>query len=281
MRGDMRTSEFLGFNGQLHEAHTRWQLLGNGHRVYNPTLMRFHSPDTVSPFGAGGINSYAYTHGDPVNLVDPSGKTALSVLMSAIGKFKLSLRRMRLAGMFESLPDVAMAKIVRQLPTPDLVELAATSSTMSRRVASNTFSNSAITKQLGQQNRAVARDLYREFELGIGRGVLPVEFYRHPLGPPSIGLRVPGLPAHNPSAHSIGERVTPAMMGLTESEFVLLPPGARQSQINITVANIFDDSRYANTLTRKLKLIRNGDWSGLRALRESIMAQQGSNYHNI
>lgn len=64
----------LGFNGQLKERTTGWYHLGNGHRVYNPVLMRFHSPDRLSPFGKGGMNSYAYCGGSPVNRVDPTGK---------------------------------------------------------------------------------------------------------------------------------------------------------------------------------------------------------------
>ncbi|MFS2156598.1 RHS repeat-associated core domain-containing protein [Pseudomonas sp. Pseusp122] len=64
----------LGFNGQLRERPTGWYHLGNGHRVYNPVLMRFHTPDTLSPFGKGGLNAYAYCVGDPVNLVDPTGQ---------------------------------------------------------------------------------------------------------------------------------------------------------------------------------------------------------------
>jgi RHS repeat-associated protein len=63
----------LGFNGELCEARLGWYLLGNGYRAYNPTLMRFHSPDSLSPFGKGGLNSYAYCLGDPLNLSDSSG----------------------------------------------------------------------------------------------------------------------------------------------------------------------------------------------------------------
>lgn len=51
--------------------------LGNGYRAYHPHLMRFHCPDDVSPFGAGGINAYAYCTGDPVNRSDPSGHQSL------------------------------------------------------------------------------------------------------------------------------------------------------------------------------------------------------------
>lgn len=63
----------LGFTGQRAEALTGWYHLGHGHRVYNPVLCRFHSPDRLSPFGAGGINAYGYCQGDPVNYRDPSG----------------------------------------------------------------------------------------------------------------------------------------------------------------------------------------------------------------
>ena len=63
----------LGFNGQLREASIGWYLLGNGYRAYNPVLMRFHSPDSWSPFGGGGLNAYMYCGGDPVNRSDPTG----------------------------------------------------------------------------------------------------------------------------------------------------------------------------------------------------------------
>lgn len=35
--------------------------------------MRFNGPDRLSPFGKGGLNSYAYCAGDPVNRIDPAG----------------------------------------------------------------------------------------------------------------------------------------------------------------------------------------------------------------
>lgn len=70
-----RTQSRTGFNGQLLEPQG-WYHLGNGHRVYNPALRRFHSADRLSPFGEGGLNAYAYCLGDPVNHVDPTGCAA-------------------------------------------------------------------------------------------------------------------------------------------------------------------------------------------------------------
>jgi RHS repeat-associated protein len=65
----------LGFNGEMREAKPGWYLLGNGYRTYNPRLMRFHSPDSLSPFGEGGLNAYMYCEGEPVMNSDPTGRS--------------------------------------------------------------------------------------------------------------------------------------------------------------------------------------------------------------
>lgn len=78
----------LGFNGERPDPLTGHYLLGNGYRAYNPVLMRFNSPDRLSPFGGGGINAYAYCSGDPLNREDSTGymwKFVLSVLMLPTG----------------------------------------------------------------------------------------------------------------------------------------------------------------------------------------------------
>ena len=70
-------ASLLGFNGERREPMTGHYLLGNGYRAFNPALMRFNSPDSLSPFGKGGVNAYAYCVGDPVNLIDPTGTFAI------------------------------------------------------------------------------------------------------------------------------------------------------------------------------------------------------------
>lgn len=63
----------LNFNGQRPDHLTGTYHPGNGYRTYSPVLKRFTSPDSWSPFGAGGFNPWTYCHGDPVNFYDPSG----------------------------------------------------------------------------------------------------------------------------------------------------------------------------------------------------------------
>lgn len=68
------------FNGCYHEPATHIYLLGNGYRAFNPLLMRFHSPDSLSPFTEGGLNAYAYVGNDPANRIDPSGHFSINVV---------------------------------------------------------------------------------------------------------------------------------------------------------------------------------------------------------
>ncbi|WP_313741213.1 RHS repeat-associated core domain-containing protein [Pseudomonas sp.] len=63
----------LAFNGQPLDLVPEGYLLGNGYRLFSPAVRRFYSPDSLSPFGRGGSNAYAYCAGDPLNRTDPSG----------------------------------------------------------------------------------------------------------------------------------------------------------------------------------------------------------------
>ncbi len=76
----------LGFNGELREPGFDWYLLGKGYRAYNPWLMRFHRPDSLSPLDKGGRNAYAYCNGEPVMNSDPTGHSpwALSRFVQAL-----------------------------------------------------------------------------------------------------------------------------------------------------------------------------------------------------
>ncbi|MEH6351366.1 RHS repeat-associated core domain-containing protein [Pseudomonas sp. 3JA] len=76
----------LGFNGERPDPETGHYLMGNGYRAFNPVLMRFNSPDSLSPFGEGGLNAYVYCGGDPVNRSDPTGHFPLPKLLKIFQK---------------------------------------------------------------------------------------------------------------------------------------------------------------------------------------------------
>ncbi|KQZ81523.1 RHS repeat-associated core domain-containing protein [Pseudomonas sp. Root562] len=83
----------LGFNGERPDPMTGHYLLGNGYRAFNPALMRFNSPDSLSPFGKGGFNSYTYCLGDPINGRDPNGHWSLFRRTVEIDGMKLQVYR--------------------------------------------------------------------------------------------------------------------------------------------------------------------------------------------
>lgn len=73
-----------GFAGERRDTLTGWYIPGD-YRPYDPIVMGFLSPDSDSPFGQGGLNSYAYCAGDPVNRIDPSGHSWMTWLVAGIG----------------------------------------------------------------------------------------------------------------------------------------------------------------------------------------------------
>ncbi|MDE4537570.1 RHS repeat-associated core domain-containing protein [Pseudomonas sp. ITEM 17296] len=74
---DKASASMLRFTGQRKDPFTEQYLLGNGYRGYSTVLMRLNAPDTLSPFGDGGLNAYCYCGDDPVNKVDPTGHVGL------------------------------------------------------------------------------------------------------------------------------------------------------------------------------------------------------------
>ncbi|WP_338637431.1 RHS repeat-associated core domain-containing protein [Spirobacillus cienkowskii] len=73
-----------GFNGELFDKTSGFQILGNGYRAYSPRLQRFIQYDEHSPFGKGGINGYIYANNNPIMFYDPTGEYAESILACSV-----------------------------------------------------------------------------------------------------------------------------------------------------------------------------------------------------
>ncbi|WP_176509064.1 MULTISPECIES: RHS repeat-associated core domain-containing protein [Pseudomonas] len=74
----------IGFKGEFYDKSSHGYLLGNGYRRYSTVSMRFFSTDRLSPFGAGGLNTYCFVRGDPVNFSDPSGHMPFSTKITKL-----------------------------------------------------------------------------------------------------------------------------------------------------------------------------------------------------
>jgi RHS repeat-associated protein len=101
-------TSLLGFNGERPDAVTGHYLLGNGYRAFNPVLMRFNSPDSLSPFGKGGLNAYVYCLGDPVNKIDPNGQSAIGSLIGYLTRRMVTHRTV-----FKIDPKISVKQAMR------------------------------------------------------------------------------------------------------------------------------------------------------------------------
>ena len=150
--GQQAVTTELGFNGELREARLGWYLLGNGYRAYNPTLMRFHSPDSLSPFGKGGLNAYMYCVGDPVNASDPTGhmpKGLLSIFRKTSGKGVTN------ASSTSSLSQLVPANTSPVAERVGALSVSATASTPSMQTSTQNLGRSRVSDPTAMRNTEV------------------------------------------------------------------------------------------------------------------------------
>ena len=118
----------LGFNGERPDPLTGYYLLGQGYRAFNPVLMRFNSTDSLSPFGEGGINTYAYCSADPINKHDPNGHISVGwgIVKNALSNGLF--RKTEYAYNFHDIKHIPhlVENIIKSSPGKDLVSLAGT-----------------------------------------------------------------------------------------------------------------------------------------------------------
>jgi RHS repeat-associated protein len=157
----------LGFNGQLREQPTGWYHLGNGHRVYNPLLMRFHSPDRLSPFGKGGINAYAYCGGDPINFTDPSGQFFQAISQVFQRAMTILLHIGIPSGLLMAPRVTGVALLGTRASIAGSVTSAAGAGLQLAGVAAGTYvSNAGITLSVGGLFTRVAVTAHRAYQQG-------------------------------------------------------------------------------------------------------------------
>ncbi|POP73072.1 RHS repeat-associated core domain-containing protein [Pseudomonas syringae] len=117
-------TSLLGFNGERRDPVTGHYLLGNGYRAYNPVLMRFNSPDSLSPFDEGGLNAYGYCGGDPIGYVDETGHGKFRVINEMAKRvLSLALNRARPSVIVRAPPIMKKGSSRRIASVPSSVEV--------------------------------------------------------------------------------------------------------------------------------------------------------------
>ncbi|WP_330209146.1 RHS repeat domain-containing protein [Pseudomonas sp. AM4(2022)] len=142
----MADLQLPAFNGERLDAAVGLYHLGA--RAYDPGLMVFCSADPLAPFDEGGINSYAYCAGNPVNLIDPSGLlpkwlawtlTGVALALSLVA-FKVAV--VGLAAGIGKLTGLALAGKV-------LATVATSASSIAGTLGITGLSIEAVDKQMG------------------------------------------------------------------------------------------------------------------------------------
>jgi RHS repeat-associated protein len=182
---ESRLTSLLGFNGERPDAVTEHYLLGNGYRAFNPVLMRFNSPDSLSPFGKGGLNAYAYCIGDPVNQIDTTGHFAIR----AGGRIPLFQRILAAPGrakraVSQGIKNISITRLTtRTDKISNLIESAELSNYEKARRAFQATQKQPSSLQVLAKNKIPNKDL-EEFK---GRFAVPdTEKYPAGLYPPGI-----------------------------------------------------------------------------------------------
>ncbi|WP_105948064.1 RHS repeat-associated core domain-containing protein [Pseudomonas sp. LLC-1] len=146
-----------GFKAEHYDPLARGYFLGNGHRLYMTGVMKFCRPDISSPFGLGGINSYAYCAGDPINYVDPTGKsrTPLWQLKKKTTKYIKSKNRTH-------IPPEANSSITQE-PAAGPIELANLPNEMINNLIEHLSQKDQLSfSQTSRRHRDLVRDKNKE-----------------------------------------------------------------------------------------------------------------------
>ncbi len=162
----MTNHTLAGYTGAYQDPIVSGCFLGNGYRIYLPSLMRFASPDDWSPFREGGVNPYSYCEANPINNTDPTGHVFLPALL-AIGSLSAVAAKFIGSGIADAVKPwidgpLDEERISATTSISPAEEQAASSSTSARRIGGdagvrpgqNIFDKDAEVKLTLQQRKA-------------------------------------------------------------------------------------------------------------------------------
>ncbi|MCE0913880.1 MULTISPECIES: RHS repeat-associated core domain-containing protein [unclassified Pseudomonas] len=86
-------SSYIGYTGLSRMSFGGY--MPGSYRRYDPLIMRFTSPDSFSPFGEGGLNSYCYASNDPMNNIDLSGHVSFKWLKNIFGRSRRKIENLQ------------------------------------------------------------------------------------------------------------------------------------------------------------------------------------------
>ncbi|MDQ0125889.1 RHS repeat-associated protein [Pseudomonas lini] len=155
----------LGFNGERPDPVTGHYHLGNGYRQFNPVLMRFNSPDSWSPFGAGGLNAYAYCRGNSINTRDPSGHVLKPILRPPTLAKPFKIPRptfQKNPGIDKNIKSDSLKTTLGQNSQHDMDNLDAITQQNTIKNASELFPENGIPKQLVTKIKETAELRYSD-----------------------------------------------------------------------------------------------------------------------
>lgn len=144
-----------GFNGQWRDPVTHADALGSAKRLYSPSKMRFNSSDHLSPFDKGGLNSYAYCEGDPINRHDPTGESSVLLSLLNFGAKNVAKGAGRFFGNVVGSSKPISTGIIKQLPRGNNFTKLIASTESERRPNSPSTMNTTTTNSSlpsGQQS---------------------------------------------------------------------------------------------------------------------------------
>ncbi|MHC8320131.1 RHS repeat-associated core domain-containing protein [Pseudomonas sp. GB2N2] len=240
---DAQLESLVAFNGEVRDKVCGWYMLGQGYRAYNPHLMRFHSPDSLSPFGAGGINCYKFALGNPIAFSDPSGHAPGTSLVQQPGVIYGSMATTIFLGIVVS--------IVTLNPAPLAAAVKVLAVQAGASAVTSVLLSASVTAGAAAMNAIAPAVTWGSFAAGLGvqaasmgvKGEAQVNLSWVGFG--LNWLMMPGLQAFKPKLPALSNSTTNLRKASTASNFSTVSTISNASDIsNASGSSIASNSVY-------------------------------------